>query len=47
MSSFRNARTLSHTTADKKITCFRGIWDPLDAKMGAAFGAVMAAKAAK
>ena len=31
--------------ASKKVTSFRGVWDPLDAKMGAAFGAVMAAKA--
>ena len=36
-----------HVNADKKITMFRGIWDPLNAQMGAAFGAVLAANAAK
>ena len=39
--------TLVLATADKKVISFRGVWDPLDAKMGAAFGAVMAAKASK
>ena len=29
---------------DHKVACFRGIWDPINPKMGAAFGAVVAAK---
>ena len=32
--------------AEKKVTSFRGVWDPLDLKLGTAFGAVMTAKAA-
>ena len=30
-----------HVNAEKKVTHFRGVWDPLNPKMGAAFGAVM------
>ena len=32
-----------HVNAEHKITMFRGLWDPNNAKMGAAMGNVMAA----
>jgi hypothetical protein len=36
-----------HVDENKKVKMFRGIWDPQDPHMGAAFGAVMAAVAAQ
>lgn len=32
-----------HVNADKKVTLFRGIWDPVDPKLGAAIGDVVTA----